>query len=100
MKSPVMIKVAEGTDTPAYIALNRRPGAPVPQRVKEFLLFALSRDGQAIVARDPATDENVQEPQEMTFGLAVRFEFIQELPQGACIHSGPPASDWAFIAQL
>src|SRR5438128_8334866 len=58
------------------------------------------RDNVAVFARDPATDENVQEPQEMTFGLAVRFEFIQELPQGACIHSGPPASDWAFGAAV
>src|SRR5258707_12935773 len=37
---------------PAYIALNKRPGSPLPTKTREFLAFALSRDGQEIVARD------------------------------------------------
>src|SRR5258707_13509799 len=37
---------------PAYIALNKRPGSPLPVKTREFLAFALSRDGQEIVARD------------------------------------------------
>ena len=33
-----------------YLAVNQRPGAPLPQKTKEFLAFVLSREGQAIVA--------------------------------------------------
>ncbi len=33
-----------------YLAVNQRPGAPLPPRTKEFLSFVLSREGQAIVA--------------------------------------------------
>ncbi|MDI1318622.1 MAG: substrate-binding domain-containing protein, partial [bacterium] len=33
-----------------YLAVNQRPGAPLPQKTKEFLSFVLSREGQAIVA--------------------------------------------------
>jgi len=38
---------------PIYLAMNRRPGAPLPQRTKEFLQFVLSREGQAIIASHP-----------------------------------------------
>lgn len=34
----------------AYLYVNRVPGHPVPARVKEFLRFVLSREGQQIVA--------------------------------------------------
>lgn len=33
-----------------YLAVNRRPGAPLPQKTREFLSFVLSREGQRIVA--------------------------------------------------
>ena len=33
-----------------YIYLNRKPGAPVDPKLREFLRFILSREGQAIVA--------------------------------------------------
>lgn len=33
-----------------YLAVNQRPGAPLPQKTKEFLAFVLSHEGQAIVA--------------------------------------------------
>jgi ABC-type phosphate transport system substrate-binding protein len=33
-----------------YLAVNQRPGAPLPQKTKEFLTFVLSREGQQIVA--------------------------------------------------
>ncbi len=33
-----------------YLAVNQRPGAPLPQKTKEFLAFVLSREGQQIVA--------------------------------------------------
>ena len=33
-----------------YIYLNRKPGAPVEPKLREFLRFILSREGQAIVA--------------------------------------------------
>ena len=35
-----------------YIYLNRKPGTPVDPKLREFLRFILSRDGQEIVARD------------------------------------------------
>ena len=35
-----------------YIYLNRKPGAPVEPKLRQFLRFILSRDGQQIVADD------------------------------------------------
>jgi len=35
-----------------FFYANRRPGQPLDPKVKEFLLFVLSREGQAAVARD------------------------------------------------
>lgn len=35
-----------------YMFLNRKPGTPMEPRVREFLRFILSREGQAIVARN------------------------------------------------
>lgn len=54
MKEPVLVRVA--TDPSAsslYLAVNRRPGAPLPQKTKEFLAFVLSREGQHLVAQHP-----------------------------------------------
>jgi ABC-type phosphate transport system substrate-binding protein len=34
-----------------FLAVNKRPGAPLPPVLKEFLSFVLSREGQEIVAR-------------------------------------------------
>ena len=36
------------------VVINRAPGKPIDAKVKEFLRFVLSGDGQAIVARDGA----------------------------------------------
>ena len=52
MKSPLLVQVASRDQHPAYIAVNKRPGSPLPPQVKEFLAFALSREGQRIVAND------------------------------------------------
>src|SRR5258706_26543 len=52
MKTPLMARVATLDGRPAYIALNKRPGSPLPVKTREFLAFALSRDGQELVARD------------------------------------------------
>ena len=49
MKAPLLVRVAEG----AYIAVNKRPDSPLPPKTREFLAFALSREGQEIVGRDP-----------------------------------------------
>lgn len=54
MKEPVLVRVATGPSTsPLYLAVNRRPGAPLPQKTKEFLTFVLSREGQLVVAQHP-----------------------------------------------
>ena len=50
MKSPLLVRVAGTPDHPAYIAVNKRPDSPLPPKVREFLAFALSRDGQEVVA--------------------------------------------------
>jgi phosphate transport system substrate-binding protein len=34
----------------AYVYLNRAPGRPMDPKVKEFLRFVLSREGQQIIA--------------------------------------------------
>jgi phosphate transport system substrate-binding protein len=48
-----------------FFYANRKPGQPLDPNVKEFLLFVLSREGQAAVARDgkylPLTAEVVAE---------------------------------------
>lgn len=55
MKEPVLVRVAAGPLSPRlYLAVNRRPGAPLPQKTKEFLAFVLSREGQRIVAQHPS----------------------------------------------
>ena len=33
-----------------YLYLNRKPGTPIEPKLREFLRFILSRDGQQIVA--------------------------------------------------
>ncbi|MBS0662732.1 MAG: substrate-binding domain-containing protein [Verrucomicrobia bacterium] len=38
---------------PLYLAMNRRPGAPLPAKTREFVSFVLSREGQAILAAYP-----------------------------------------------
>ncbi|WP_346778697.1 substrate-binding domain-containing protein [Burkholderia sp. Ac-20353] len=50
MKSPLLVRVADLDGHAAYLAVNRRPGAPLPPKVKAFLTFTLSDAGQAIVA--------------------------------------------------
>lgn len=48
-----------------YLYLNRPPGQPLPPRIKEFLRFILSREGQQLVADDrtwiPLSAESVAE---------------------------------------
>jgi ABC-type phosphate transport system substrate-binding protein len=53
MKTPLMLRVATLQGRPAYIAVNKRPGAPLPPQVSEFLSYALSQDGQQAAARLP-----------------------------------------------
>ena len=54
MKTPLLVLVAGDAGHPVYVAVNKRPGSPLPRRISEFLSFALSRDGQQIVARQTA----------------------------------------------
>jgi len=50
MREPLMVHVATRENQDLYVAVNRRPGAPLPHRTREFLSFALSREGQRIAA--------------------------------------------------
>jgi ABC-type phosphate transport system substrate-binding protein len=62
MRSPLLIRVAKAGDHPVYIAVNKRPGAPLPPKVDEFLSFVLSRDGQEIIPRhEPFRPLNARE---------------------------------------
>jgi ABC-type phosphate transport system substrate-binding protein len=51
MKSPLLVRVGSVAGRPAYVGTNQRPGAPLPQKIKEFLSFMLSQEGQEILAR-------------------------------------------------
>jgi ABC-type phosphate transport system substrate-binding protein len=56
MKSPFLVWVASAANQPVYLAVNKRPGAPLPPKVVEFVSFVLSRDGQEIVAKQGRFD--------------------------------------------
>ncbi|MEO6874376.1 MAG: substrate-binding domain-containing protein, partial [Opitutaceae bacterium] len=47
-----------------FMYINRPPGMPVEPKIKEFLLFVLSREGQEILTKVsltlPLTGENLQ----------------------------------------
>lgn len=51
MKAPLLVQVGALKGNSVFIAVNRRPGAPLPQRLKEFLSFVLSDEGQRIALR-------------------------------------------------
>lgn len=51
MKAPLLVQVAGTPAHPAYLAVNKRPGAPLPPKISEFLSFVLSGAGQELVAR-------------------------------------------------
>jgi ABC-type phosphate transport system substrate-binding protein len=48
MKAPLLVRVARQGDQPAYIAVNKRPGAPLPEKIRAFLAYSLSPEGQRI----------------------------------------------------
>jgi ABC-type phosphate transport system substrate-binding protein len=56
MKSPLLVRVASAANQAVYLAVNKRPGAPLPPKVVEFVSFVLSRDGQEIVAKQGRYD--------------------------------------------
>ena len=56
MKSPLLVRVASAANQAIYLAVNKRPGAPLPPKVAEFVSFVLSRDGQEIVAKQGRFD--------------------------------------------
>jgi len=53
MKSPVIVHVALRDGRPVSIAFNKRPDTPPVPAVSEFVRFALSAQGQKIVAQTP-----------------------------------------------
>jgi len=50
MKTPVSVRVALRDGKPVFLAFNKRPDSPLPPAVLEFARFALSPEGQKIVA--------------------------------------------------
>lgn len=54
MKSPLLVQVASNGVQPLTIAVNKRPGSPLPPAIKAFLQFMLSAEGQKIVVQATA----------------------------------------------
>lgn len=50
MRAPLLVQVARHQGRATYLAVNKRAGAPLPEKLTAFLRFVLSREGQAIVA--------------------------------------------------
>jgi ABC-type phosphate transport system substrate-binding protein len=78
MKAPVMVRVGALDGHPAYVALNKRPGSPLPAKTREFLAFALSREGQAIAERTarftPLTAEEATRESAKLTGFVARLD--------------------------
>jgi ABC-type phosphate transport system substrate-binding protein len=53
MKTPLSVRVALRDGRPVFLAFNKRPDSPLPPPVLEFVRFALSAEGQKIVAAQP-----------------------------------------------
>ena len=53
MKAPAMVPVALRDGRPVWIAVNRRPGAPLASDVFGFLEFVLSNEGQLVAGQIP-----------------------------------------------
>lgn len=51
MKAPVMVRIGTVAGKPAWLAVNRRPDTPIPARTQALIAFALSKPGQATLAR-------------------------------------------------
>ncbi|RJG11287.1 phosphate ABC transporter substrate-binding protein [Massilia cavernae] len=79
MKTPLMLQVAHRASKPIYVAVNKRAGAPLPQRVKELLAFILSQEGQALV---PAHGYQPLAAQEALEGRARIAEYLAPLDPG------------------
>ena len=66
---PLTIETVQARTYPllleVYFYLDRKPGEPVDPKLKEFLRFVLSRQGQEAIAKDgkflPLTKEAVEE---------------------------------------
>ena len=50
MKAPLAIRVGTVGVRPAWLAVNKRPDAPLPARTQAFVAYALSMQGQAALA--------------------------------------------------
>lgn len=78
MKEPLLVHVATREDRNLHIAVNRRPGAPLPPRVREFLSFALSGDGQRIAAEvagcSPLSAAELDHELDKLDGVAARLD--------------------------
>ena len=53
IKEPLVVRIGSIDGKPAGIALNRRPGSPLPARITDFLNLALSEEGQRALAGTP-----------------------------------------------
>lgn len=54
IKEPLVVRVGTLDGQPMGIAVNRRPGAPLPARITTFIALALSAEGQHALAKLPA----------------------------------------------
>jgi ABC-type phosphate transport system substrate-binding protein len=50
MKAPLLVRVGSRHGSPVFIATNKRPDAPLPRKVHDFIAFALSARGQEVAS--------------------------------------------------
>ncbi|MFC5520640.1 substrate-binding domain-containing protein [Polaromonas jejuensis] len=91
MKKPLLVRVAWRGGEPAYLALNKRPDAPLAPKLQEFVRFALSRDGQEIVGRQAgfralSAAEAAQELPKLDGFLATLDPALPPYRAGAQVH--------------
>jgi len=53
IKEPLAVRIGSIGGRPAILAANRRPDSPLPERIRDFLLLALSPRGQAALGSVP-----------------------------------------------
>lgn len=78
MKAPVTVRVALRDGKPVFLAFNKRPDTPPAPAVSEFVRFALSAEGQKIVAHaagfQPLSADDIQQELPKIMGYVAKLD--------------------------
>ena len=78
MKAPVTVRVALHEGKPMFLAFNKRPDTPPVPAVSEFVRFALSAEGQKIVAQtagfQPLSADDIKQELPKVAGYVARLD--------------------------